>query len=116
MADAAKLLKQAEGLISRLERLLPQEAPPTDWKASIAFRWRKKNGTGYIEPVRHVHRIALRDLQGIDAQKELVEQKHAAVRRGPSRQQRAAHRCARHRQVLADQGVAQQVRVRGACG
>ena len=73
MADAAKLLKQAEGLISRLERLLPQEAPPTDWKASIAYRWRKKNSKGYIEPVRHVHRIALRDLQGIDAQKALVE-------------------------------------------
>jgi len=73
MADADKLVKQAEGLISRLERLLPQEPPPTDWKASIAYRWRKKNGKGYIEPVRHVHRIALRDLQGIDAQKTLVE-------------------------------------------
>ncbi len=73
MADADKLVKQAEGLISRLERLLPQEPPPTDWKASIAYRWRKKNGKGYIEPVRHVHRIALRDLQGIDAQKALVE-------------------------------------------
>jgi hypothetical protein len=73
MADAAKLMKQAEGLISRLERLLPQEAPPTDWKASIAYRWRKKNSKGYIEPVRHVHRIALRDLQGIDSQKALVE-------------------------------------------
>jgi hypothetical protein len=73
MSDAAKLIKQAEGLISRLERLLPQEAPPTDWKASIAYRWRKKNSKGYIEPVRHVHRIALRDLQGIDSQKALVE-------------------------------------------
>ncbi len=73
MADTAKLIKQAEGLISRLERLLPREASPTDWKASIAYRWRKKNGRGYIEPVRHVHRIVLRDLQGIDAQKALVE-------------------------------------------
>jgi hypothetical protein len=73
MNDAAKLIKQAEGLITRLERLLPQAPPPTDWKASIAFRWRKKNGKGHIEPVRHVHRIALRDLQGIDTQKELVE-------------------------------------------
>jgi predicted AAA+ superfamily ATPase len=73
MSDAAKLIKQAEALVARLERLLPQEAPPTDWKASIAFRWRKRNGKCHIEPVRHVHRIALRDLQGIDAQKELVE-------------------------------------------
>jgi predicted AAA+ superfamily ATPase len=71
--DAAKLVKQAEALLARLERLLPPEAPAPDWNASIAFRWRKKNGRGHIEPVRHVHRVALRDLQGIDTQKELVE-------------------------------------------
>jgi len=74
MNDAAKIIKQAEAVLARLERLLPQEAPPTDWKASTAFRWRKKSGKGHIEPVRNVHRIALRDLQGIDAQKDLVEQ------------------------------------------
>ena len=74
MSDAANLMKQAEEMLARLERLLPQEVPATDWKASTAFRWRKRNGKGYIEPVRNVHRIALRDLQGIDAQKELVEQ------------------------------------------
>jgi uncharacterized protein len=73
MNDAARLIKQAEALVARLEQLLPREAPPTDWGASIAFRWRKKNGKGSIEPVRHVHRIALRDLQGIDSQKQLVE-------------------------------------------
>jgi predicted AAA+ superfamily ATPase len=74
MSDAAKLIKQAEALVARLERLLPQEAPPTEWGSSIAFRWRKKDGKSSIEPVRHVHRIALRDLQGIDTQKDLVEQ------------------------------------------
>jgi predicted AAA+ superfamily ATPase len=73
MSDATKLIKQAEALVARLEQLLPQEAPPTEWGGSIAFRWRKKNGKGTIEPVRHVHRIALRDLQGIDSQKQLVE-------------------------------------------
>ena len=73
MSDAAKLIRQAGELVTRLEQLLPQEPPPTDWKASIAFRWRKKNGKGQVEPVRHVHRIRLSDLQGIDAQKELVE-------------------------------------------
>jgi hypothetical protein len=74
MSDAAKLIKQAEGLVSRLERLLPQEAPVPDWKASTAFRWRKKDGRGKIEPVQHVHRVRLADLQGIDGQKALVEQ------------------------------------------
>ena len=74
MANADKLIKQAEGLLTRLEQLMPRDAPPTDWDASIAFRWRKGNGRGHIEPVRHVHRISLKDLQGIDTQKELVEQ------------------------------------------
>lgn len=73
MNEATKLIRQAEGVLARLERLLPPEAPETDWSASIAFRWRKRNGRGAIEPVRHVHRIQLADLQGIDAQKELVE-------------------------------------------
>src|SRR5215467_2633711 len=74
MTDATRLIKQASDLVARLEKLLPGEAPPTDWSASVAFRWRKRNGKGAIEPVRHVHRIALKDLRGIDAQKQLVEQ------------------------------------------
>ena len=74
MANADKLIKQTEALLTRLEALLPREAAPTDWGASIAFRWRKHNSRGNIEPVRHVHRISLKDLQGIDAQKDLVEQ------------------------------------------
>ena len=73
MTDSAKLIRQAETLLARLERLLPAETPATGWGASIAFRWRKKNGRASIEPVRHVHRIRLADLQGIDAQKALVE-------------------------------------------
>src|SRR5262245_26834164 len=74
MTDATKLIKQASELVTRLEKLLPREAPPTDWGASVAFRWRKRDGKGAIEPVRHVHRIALKDLRGIDTQKVLVEQ------------------------------------------
>ena len=74
MANADKLIKQAEGLLTRLEHLVPRDAPPTEWNASIAFRWRKGNSRGHIEPVQHVHRISLKDLQGIDVQKELVEQ------------------------------------------
>jgi uncharacterized protein len=73
MANTDKLITQAEGLLARLERLLPHDTPATDWDASIAFRWRKKNGRAIIDPVRHVHRIGLKDLQGIDPQKELVE-------------------------------------------
>lgn len=73
MADYTKLISQAERLIERLERLFSQEPPAPDWDASIAFRWRKRNGRDWLQPVTHVHRIGLDDLQGIEPQKRLVE-------------------------------------------
>src|SRR5262249_9821127 len=73
MPDASKLIKQAGEPLTRPERLGPGRSAPADWKASVAFRWRKRDGKGTIEPVKHVHRIALKDLRGIDTQKQLVE-------------------------------------------
>ncbi|HEX9185111.1 MAG TPA: DUF815 domain-containing protein, partial [Burkholderiales bacterium] len=64
-------------LLERLEQLLPPAPPATDWGASIAFRWRKTaglNARGWLQPVRHVHRMRLSDLQGIGPQIEKVEQ------------------------------------------
>ena len=58
-------------LLQKLEQLLPPAPPPTDWGASIAFRWRKSvglNARGWLQPVRHVHRMRLSDLQGIGPQ------------------------------------------------
>lgn len=72
--DTSHLICRAELLLGRLEKILPAEPPPTDWKSSIAFRWRRKGNHTGIEPVAHVHRIRLRDLHGIDRQKQLVEQ------------------------------------------
>ncbi len=66
-------MARAEGVLGRLEQLLPPPHPAVAWKASIAFRWRKKSGQGNLEPIHQVHRIDLRDLQGIDEQKTLVE-------------------------------------------
>lgn len=71
--DYSTLLARVEGLLDRLEGLLPSAPPPPDWKASIAFRWRKRQGRAALEPVAHVHLIAFADLQGIDRQKGLVE-------------------------------------------
>jgi predicted AAA+ superfamily ATPase len=73
-ADAASLLGRAESVLARLEQMLPAPESAVDWKASIAFRWRRKDGRGALEPIHQVHRIDLRDLQGIDEQKKLVEQ------------------------------------------
>jgi predicted AAA+ superfamily ATPase len=69
--------KELEKILQRLEQLLPPPPPATDWKASIAFRWRSagRRGTGgWLQPVRHVHKIRLADLRGIDAQIGKVEQ------------------------------------------
>jgi hypothetical protein len=73
--------KDLEKILARLEQLLPPPPPTTDWKASVAFRWRSSGrrgsyGTsaGWLQPVRHVHRIRLADLRGIDKQIERVEQ------------------------------------------
>jgi hypothetical protein len=62
-------------ILDKLEQLLPSPPPPTDWGASVAFRWRKDaRGRSWLQPVRHVHRIRLSDLQGIGAQIAKVEQ------------------------------------------
>ena len=73
MNDTRELIRHAGELIARLEKLLPAAPAATDWGTSIAFRWRKRDGRGRIEAVRHVHSIGLADLRGIDEQKELVE-------------------------------------------
>ena len=74
MDDLSKFLQRAEGLIDRLERLLPPESRQPDFATTLAFRWRSRNGRGAFLPVGHPHRIALEDLQGVDRQRNLVDQ------------------------------------------
>ncbi len=72
--DATRLLTRAEAVLSRLETLLPVPPAVTDWRQSVAFRWRKRGSHGFLQPVSHPHRIRLDDLCGIEQQKRLVEQ------------------------------------------
>ena len=68
---------ELDQILKRLDQLLPPPPPATDWKASVAFRWRSSGRRGYpgwLQPVRHVHRIKLSDLRGIDPQIAKVEQ------------------------------------------
>ena len=69
------LLVRAEELIARIESILPQPlVAPTDWNASIAWRYRRRSsGHGSLEPVRHVGPMALDALKEIDVQKEKIE-------------------------------------------
>ena len=64
------LITRAEALLGRLEAVLPHPLTAPDWAASIAFRYRKRGGSGFIEPVRHVAGIRLDALVEVEPQKE----------------------------------------------
>ena len=75
MNDLARLISRAEALLERIESLLPRPTGAPDWKASTAFRWRKRGGgRGHLEPVARPHRIRLKDLRNVDGQKQRIEQ------------------------------------------
>src|SRR5690348_9435749 len=74
MNDELKpLLARAESLLARVEALFPPVEPDPDWSSITAARWRKRNGRGFLQSVRHPHTIALDDLVAIDAQKEAID-------------------------------------------
>lgn len=67
-----QLLARFDAILGRLDAFLPPAPPPTDWEAAIAFRWRKTNNRGWLQPVKHPHPIRLADLQGVDDQKDRI--------------------------------------------
>ncbi len=75
MNDALdRMLHRAELLMARIELILPQPLLAPDWKAAIAFRYRKRSsGHGVLEPVRHIGQMSLDDLKEIDQQKEKIQ-------------------------------------------
>ena len=64
------MLGRAESLLNRLEAVLPQPLTAPDWAASVAFRYRKRGGSGRLEPVRHVATVRLAQLVEVEPQKE----------------------------------------------
>jgi len=67
-----RLLARAEAVLARLEATLPPAPSAPDWQAAVAFRWRKRNGRGWLQAVRHPHPIRLADLDRIDDQKARI--------------------------------------------
>ena len=73
-AQFEHLLLRAEQLISRIEAVLPQALTAPDWRASVAYRYRKRSsGHGVLEPVRHVGAMRLDNLKEIEPQKERIQ-------------------------------------------
>ncbi|THF64086.1 ATP-binding protein [Pseudothauera nasutitermitis] len=73
MAQFARLIERAERVLARLEATLPGPAEAPDWKASTAFRWRRRHGRAELQPVSHPHTIRLADLQDIGDQKRRID-------------------------------------------
>ena len=69
-----RMLLRAETLMARIETVLPQALHAPDWRAGIAFRYRKRsNGHGVLEPVKHIAAMTLDDLKEIEPQKEKIQ-------------------------------------------
>ncbi|MEF7616466.1 ATP-binding protein [Aquincola sp. MAHUQ-54] len=68
--DLDHLMRRADALLARLEAVLPLPAAAPDWDAAIAWRYRKRRGSGVLEPVKHVSTIRLADLKEVEPQKE----------------------------------------------
>ncbi len=68
MQNLNDLITRAEGLIDKLEALLPSAQPPVDWTVT-AWRWVVTNNKGYLQAVAHPHQIQLANIHFVDRQK-----------------------------------------------
>ena len=67
-----RLLNRAEAVLEQLAASFPPTVPAPGWDDAIAFRWRTRNGRGWLQAVRHPHPIRLADLNNIDGQKARI--------------------------------------------
>ena len=67
-----RLIAHAESVLCRFEAILPAAPPQPDWKHTIALRWRKSQGRGWLQAIRHPHPIRLAELNNIDDQKARI--------------------------------------------
>ncbi|MCU0775591.1 MAG: ATP-binding protein [Ideonella sp.] len=70
LTPLADLLDRAHRLLDRLDGVLPRPLSAPDWGTAVAFRYRRRQGAGVLEPVRHVATIRLADLVEVEPQKE----------------------------------------------
>ena len=81
MSDIERLIGLAETLLQRLDGVLPATLAEPDWSAH-AWRWRKRNGQGFMQAVAHPRHIGLADLQGIESQKTALQRNTLQFVRG----------------------------------
>ena len=74
MNDIQILIERAHKFLDRVEAVLPPAPQATDWKSAVAFRWRKSNGRGWLQPVPRLSQISLSNLKGVERQRKTMEQ------------------------------------------
>ncbi len=65
-------LQRAEGLLARIEPLLPAQPPVIDWEHTLAARWHRDGRSGYLAPLEVNLDLRLDDLIGIGRQRDLL--------------------------------------------
>ena len=79
MSDSlSQLISRAEGLINKLEALIPTQVEVVNWNVT-AWRWVKAGAYGHLQAVHHPHTISLDNIQFIDRQKIRGGTQHATV-------------------------------------
>jgi predicted AAA+ superfamily ATPase len=63
-------LERAEGVLQRLEPLLPAQRSAIDWQQCLAARWQREGRSGYLLPLEVSLDMRLSDLIGVDRQRE----------------------------------------------
>ncbi|ARU88319.1 ATP-binding protein [Pseudomonas sp. M30-35] len=75
-------IQRAEGVLARLEPLLPAEPVVIDWQHSLAARWHREGRGGFLQPLNVSLDLQLTDLIGVDTQREQLSRNTAQFVRG----------------------------------
>lgn len=67
-----EVVAQLERVLSSVEMLLPKAVAQIDWEHCTAANWRRHSFSGYLEPVRVTDTTTLKELLGVEEQKEIM--------------------------------------------
>ncbi|HET8706667.1 MAG TPA: ATP-binding protein, partial [Pseudomonadales bacterium] len=70
----AETSKHLLTVLQQLQQYLPPLATPVDWGRVEAAQWIAQQAGGYLQAIRNTSGIRLQDLQGVDRQKQVLEQ------------------------------------------
>ncbi len=81
-ARLSDFLLQAQGVLARLEPLLPALRPAIDWQQSLAARWQRDGRSGFLAPLKVSLDVGLDDLIGLDRQRSQLARNTQQFLRG----------------------------------